>query len=199
MRSGIEQLDAAEIAARLARISSLESGADEMAPSTPSVDAAVLVPLINRASMSLLFTQRAAHLKAHAGQASFPGGRREPADRSLIDTALRETEEEVGLDRSQVQVLGQLPPYRTVTGFRVTPIVGWIEPELQLTLDPGEVDRVFEIPLAIALSPSHLIRQSAIYKGKRRHYHVVKHEDNVVWGATAGMLLSLQEALWQFA
>ena len=114
----------------------------------------MLVPLVNRPSgLQVLLTQRTAHLTDHAGQISFPGGRAEETDASLAATALRETEEEVGLPASAVTVLGSLPHYETVTGYRVTPVVGWVEPPFALKPDPFEVADVFEVPLDFLLDP----------------------------------------------
>ena len=117
--------------------------------------AAVLIPVVNRIDgLTLLLTERSANLPDHPGQISFPGGRAEPGDVSLADTALREAREEVGLLAEQVAILGELAPYETVTGYLVTPFVGWVEPPLALKLDPLEVADVFEVPLAFLLDPS---------------------------------------------
>jgi 8-oxo-dGTP pyrophosphatase MutT (NUDIX family) len=155
-------------------------------------DAAVLVPLVNRADgLRLLFTQRTAHLDDHAGQISFPGGRVEASDASREETALRETEEEVGVARGSVTVLGRLPEYAIPSGFRITPVVGWIEPPLTVTPDPFEVADVFEAPLAYFLVPSHYERREYRFRGRHRHYMAVPYEGRYIWGATAGMLYDL--------
>ena len=124
--------------------------------------AAVLVPIIaHGAGLTVLFTQRTAHLKAHSGQVSFPGGRAEPGDASPEETALRESEEEIGLPRARVEILARLPEYFTRTGFRVTPVVGLVQPPLNLAPDPHEVEAVFEVPLSFLLDVrNHLIEHS---------------------------------------
>lgn len=158
--------------------------------------AAVLVPIISHASEpTILFTQRTSHLTDHAGQISFPGGRTEPEDANMEETALRETEEEIGLDRGRVLLLGRLPEYITGTGFRVTPVVGWIEPGFTLTPDPFEVAEVFEVPMSFLLDPINHQLQSAVLGGRPRQYYAMPYESRYIWGATAGMLRSLYMAL----
>ena len=155
-------------------------------------DAAVLVPIVSRSGEPhLLFTQRTPHLDDHAGQISFPGGRVEPADVDRVDTALRETEEEVGLARSAVEVLGRLPEYAIPSGFRITPVVGWIEPPFTLSLDPFEVADAFEAPLSYFLDPARYQRREYHFRGRHRHYLAIPFEGRYIWGATAGMLYSL--------
>jgi 8-oxo-dGTP pyrophosphatase MutT (NUDIX family) len=152
-------------------------------------DAAVLVPLINRADgVRLLFTQRTPHLDDHAGQISFPGGRVEAGDADREETALRETEEEVGLARGVVTVLGRLPDYAIPSGFRITPVVGWIEPPFTLKPDPFEVADVFEAPLEHFLDAVNYQRREFHFRGRHRHYMAVPFEGRYIWGATAGML-----------
>ena len=163
---------------------------------TRVTDAAVLVPLVNRgADVKVLFTQRTAHLDDHAGQISFPGGRVEPLDATREDTALRETEEEIGLAREVVTVLGRLPNYEIPSGFRITPIVGWIEPPFDLQLDAFEVESAFEAPLAHFLSASNYQRREYRFRGRHRHYMAIPYEGRYIWGATAGMLYALCRAL----
>ena len=158
--------------------------------------AAVLVPLINRqAGVTVMLTQRTAHLNDHAGQISFPGGRVEEGDADRIQTALREAEEETGLDRSTVQIVGSLPDYDIPTGFRVTPIVGWIEPPVSFDPDPFEVAEVFEVPLEHFLDPSNHQRHSDVVNGRRRNYYAMPYQQRHIWGATAGMLFALYRAL----
>jgi 8-oxo-dGTP pyrophosphatase MutT (NUDIX family) len=158
--------------------------------------AAVLVPIVNRPSgLQLLLTQRTAHLSDHAGQISFPGGRAEDTDASLAATALRETEEEVGLPRSAVAVLGTLPCYETVTGYRVTPVVGWVEPPFELTPDPFEVADVFEVPLDFLLTPANQQRHFRMLGDVRRDYWAIPWRDRYIWGATAAMLVILERTL----
>jgi 8-oxo-dGTP pyrophosphatase MutT (NUDIX family) len=159
---------------------------------TRVTEAAVLVPLVCRAgALNVLLTQRTAHLSDHAGQVSFPGGRVEPADGSREETALRETEEEIGLGRNRIEVIGQLPDYEIPSGFRIAPVVGWIEPPFDLRPDPFEVEAVFEAPLEYFLDPAHYRRREYRFHGRHRHYLAIPFEGRYIWGATAGMLYSL--------
>jgi len=158
--------------------------------------AAVLVPLVVRETgLTVLLTQRTAHLRDHAGQISFPGGRREEQDASPAATALREAREEVGLDPVQVEVLGVLPEYRTGTGFAIIPVVALVHPPLNLKLDDFEVAEAFETPLDFLLNPANHQRHSVDYQGSRREYYAMPWEGYYIWGATAGMLVSLQRFL----
>lgn len=158
--------------------------------------AAVLVPIINRPTgLTVLLTQRTAHLRDHAGQVSFPGGRCEPTDPSPQATALRESSEEVGIRPEQVELLTSLPEYFTSTGFRVKPVVGLVTPPLNLRLDDFEVAEVFEPPLAYLLDAANYRRDSIDYHGVRREYWSVRWEGYYIWGATAGMLVSLRQCL----
>lgn len=165
-------------------------------PGRAVTPAAVLVPLINRpGGPTVLLTQRTAHLNDHAGQISFPGGRVDETDADRIATALREAEEETGLPRRQVHVIGILPDYDIPTGFRVTPVVGWIEPPVRLEPDPFEVAELFEVPLAHFLDPANHQRHSDEVNGRRRNYYAMPHDGRYIWGATAGMLYSLYRFL----
>ena len=158
--------------------------------------AAVLVPIVERDSgVTVLLTQRTKHLSNHAGQISFPGGRVEPHDQSAIDTALRETEEEVGLDRARVDVVGCMDIYETVTGFSITPVVGFVREGFTLTIDPQEVSEVFEVPLDFVLDPANHQQHSREFKGARRYYYAVPYQHRYIWGATAGMLVNLSKRL----
>ncbi|MDE1149665.1 MAG: CoA pyrophosphatase [Azospirillaceae bacterium] len=159
-------------------------------------DAAVLVPLVNRPDgITVLLTQRTAHLAAHGGQISFPGGRVEPEDTDAVATALRETTEEVGLSATQVEVVGRLDTYYTRTGFRVVPVVGLVNPPFFLQPDPREVQEVFEVPLSFILDPASRQRQSREFKGAQRHFWVFPYAERYIWGATAGMLVNLCDVL----
>ncbi len=164
-----------------------------------SRSAAVLVPLIDRpAGMTVLLTQRTEHLTDHAGQISFPGGRTEPHDRDAVETALRETEEEIGLARAQIEVVGCLDTCMTGTGFSVVPVVGVIDAPFEiaaLTLDSFEVAEAFEVPLDFVLDPSNHERRMAVRRGERREFYVLPFEDRYIWGATARMLVNLHEVL----
>ena len=158
--------------------------------------AAVLALMVERdGQVNLLFTQRTDHLAAHPGQISFPGGRVEAADTSRADTALRETEEEIGLARRHVAVLGNLPEYLLPTGFRITPVVGWIAAPFETRADPYEVADIFEIPLAHFIDLARYQRHEYHFNGRHRHYVAIPYEGRYIWGATAGMLLSLARVL----
>jgi len=158
--------------------------------------AAVLVPFVDRPEgLQILLTRRTAHLHDHAGQISFPGGREEPDDGSSETTALRETEEEIGLARERVQLLGRLSEYITVTGYRVTPVVGLVTPPFDLAPDEFEVAEIFEVPLAVLLDPDNHQRNTFVTRGMRRRYHAIPHGRHYIWGATAAMLLNLYSFL----
>lgn len=162
--------------------------------------AAVLFPIVTHAERpTVLLTQRTAHLRDHAGQVSFPGGRVEAEDLSPVHTALRETEEEIGLARQHVEVLGFLPEYRTGTGFRVTPVVALVTPPFQLQPDPFEVAEVFEVPLDFLLDPANHKQHEMHYRGALRRYYAMPYGDYFIWGATAGMIRSLSERLGRLA
>jgi 8-oxo-dGTP pyrophosphatase MutT (NUDIX family) len=154
--------------------------------------AAVLVPIVDRPEgMTVLLTKRTAHLNDHAGQISFPGGRAEPEDPDAIATALREAEEEIGLNRDFVEIIGRLDTYITGTRYSVTPIVGIVRPGFTLTIDPYEVAEAFEVPLAFLLDEKNHTRHSREYDGGQRHFWAMPYNDYYIWGATAGMLRNL--------
>ncbi|MBO0737472.1 MAG: CoA pyrophosphatase [Alphaproteobacteria bacterium] len=165
-------------------------------PSAALRPAAVLVPLIDRADgLSVLLTQRTAHLSAHAGQISFPGGRIEERDKDAIEAALRETEEEIGLTREYVRVIGRLDTYVTGTGFEITPVVGIVRVPFPLVIDPFEVAQVFEVPLAFVVDPNNRRRTTRDFEQRARVFFVLTYENRNIWGATAGMLVNLAEVL----
>jgi 8-oxo-dGTP pyrophosphatase MutT (NUDIX family) len=161
-----------------------------------AIAAAVLVPIVNRpGGATVLLTRRTDHLADHAGQISFPGGRAEPEDPGPACTALREAEEEVGLTPRHVEVIGVLPDYWTVTGYRVTPVVAWVEPPFILTPDRFEVAETFEVPLDFLMDPARHERHSYDYQGSRRSYIAVPYEGRFIWGATAAILVNLYAVL----
>jgi 8-oxo-dGTP pyrophosphatase MutT (NUDIX family) len=167
-----------------------------MMPSQPLKPAAVLVPFVERpAGMTLLFTLRTAHLAHHAGQVSFPGGHIEENDHGPAETALRETEEEIGLDRRRIDVISHLDTYVTRTGFIVTPVVGIVTPPFDIVPDAHEVAEVFEVPLAHFLDPANHHRCSAEFDGVARHFFAMPYHNYFIWGATAGMLMNMYEIL----
>lgn len=155
--------------------------------------AAVLVPIIvHETGPTVLLTRRADHLNSHSGQVAFPGGKLEPGE-TLVEAALREAEEEVGLDRSFVDVAGFLDPYETGTGFRILPVISFVRPGFSLTADPGEVAEMFEVPLAFLLDEDNHERHSVFWRGKRRAYYAMPYEGHYIWGATAGMIRNLHD------
>ena len=167
---------------------------DDIDENTAIREAAVLVPLIEHEDgIHVLLTERSGDLSSHAGQVAFPGGRIDPEDDGPVDAALREAEEEVGLDRSFVNVVGFLDAYETGTRFRVVPVVGFVKPGFELTLNPGEVDEAFEVPLAFLMDPENHARHSATWKGKRRTFYAMPYNGHYIWGATAGMIVNLYE------
>ena len=158
--------------------------------------AAVLVPIVEcEEGLRVLFTQRTEHLTQHAGQISFPGGRSEPGDAYAAETALREAAEEIGLAAERVEVLGELHKYVTVTGYRVTPVVGLVTPPLELRPDDFEVAEVFEVPLEFLLDPVNHQRNSVVHEGRERRYYAIPYRQYYIWGATAGMLMNLHSFL----
>jgi len=167
----------------------------ESVVATPTA-AAVLVPIVDHPSgLTVIFTQRTAHLKAHSGQVSFPGGRAEPEDPTPEFTALREAQEEIGLAAERVEVLARLSDYHTRTGFRVTPVVGLVTPPVELVPDPREVEEVFEVPLAFLLDPGNHRRETRELQGRTVGYYVMRYGAHTIWGATAGILMNLYRHL----
>jgi 8-oxo-dGTP pyrophosphatase MutT (NUDIX family) len=191
--SGYRSSDPATLAAVRGDHSLVPGGAPPAVPLTP---AAVLVPLVTRAEgLTVLLTQRTQHLAAHAGQIAFPGGKQEPSDTDAVAAALRETEEEVGLTRDHVEVVGRLDTYVTSTGFQVTPVVGLVRVPYPLKPDPVEVAEVFEVPLAFILDAANHQRHSREVNGRHRVFYVLPYEQRYIWGATAGMLVNLAQVL----
>jgi len=157
--------------------------------------AAVLVAVVERAEPGVILTLRPDTMRKHPGQISFPGGRIDPGDASPVAAALREAEEEIGLPRSEVEIVGIADPYVTVTGFEVTPVVGIIPPDLALTPHPGEVAALFEAPLAYLLDPAHQKDRTALWRGRERHYYEIEWQGRRIWGATAAMIVNLSRRL----
>ena len=147
--------------------------------------------------LTVIFTRRAAHLKDHSGQVSFPGGRVATRDPSPEATALRESHEEIGLDAARVEILGRLPEYHTRTGYRITPVVGVVAPPFELRADLSEVEEIFEVPLAFLLDPANHRRESLEWQGELRWFFAMNYSGRTIWGATAGMLVNLYRHLAQ--
>ena len=172
--------------------------ADEMSGSGTVVAAAVLVPIVARATgLMMLLTQRTADLASHAGQVAFPGGKVDPEDAGPLAAALREAEEEIGLERRFVEPLGFLDGYQTGTGFRIAPAVALVSEGFTLRLNAGEVAGAFEVPLAFLLDPDNHQTQSLEWRGKLRTFYAMPYGDHYIWGATAGMIRNLYERLMQ--
>jgi len=157
--------------------------------------ASVLVPIVVREQLNLLLTQRTSHLANHAGQIAFPGGRRDPEDADAIATALREAQEEIGLEARHIEVVGALPHYYTVTNFEVTPVVALVHPPFALTIQEEEVAEAFEVPLAFLLDPVNHEKRSRPWNGRERHFYAMPYEGHFIWGATAAMLRNLYHFL----
>jgi 8-oxo-dGTP pyrophosphatase MutT (NUDIX family) len=165
-------------------------------PASHLTPAAVLIPIVDRAQgMTVLMTRRTDHLASHAGQISFPGGHVEPGDGSPEEAALRETEEEIGLTRGLVHILGRLDAYVTGTGFDITPVVGVVKTPFELDPDPHEVAEVFEVPLDFLLDPANHQRTSRRFGGEHHFFYAMPYDDYYIWGATAGMVVNLYELL----
>lgn len=191
-----ERLDAAWLRRRFAEPPAWAAEAldEHITRGLTMTPASVLIPLVRRASgLTMLLTQRTAHLTDHPGQISFPGGRAEDYDGSPVDTALREAAEEIGLDRRHVEVIGCMPDYLTGTGYRVTPVVALLTPPFELQADPNEVAEIFEVPLAFLMDGMNHKRLSFdLPEGKgRRTFYAMPYERFFIWGATAGMLRNL--------
>ena len=165
-----------------------------LAPVSTLKTASVLIPLVRREEgLNVLLTHRAAHLHHHGGQISFPGGRFEVGDASSIETALREAQEEIGLDRQHVDIVGMLPQYRTITGFDVTPVVALLMPPFELEPDPLEVASIFEVPLAFLMDAGNHQRRLLTLPNNAgtRTFYAMPYQEHFIWGATAGMLRNL--------
>jgi 8-oxo-dGTP pyrophosphatase MutT (NUDIX family) len=166
-----------------------------IAASRPIQKAAVLVPIVARDELMVLFTQRTAHLRNHAGQISFPGGKIDSTDSSPMAAAVREADEEIGLPARMIEPIGYLDLYMTLFGYRIVPLVARIAPDFSLTLNRKEVDDAFEVPLAFLMSPENHLRHSRNWNGLTRQYYAITFGERYIWGATAGIIRSLYERI----
>ncbi len=177
-----------------------DHGTDRMlqiiAQEQPIRPAAVLIPVVEHAEPTVLLTQRAAHLNDHAGQISFPGGKIDATDASPLDAALREAEEEIGLDREFIDPIGYLSLYATGFGFRILPTVARIKPGFKLRINAAEVDDAFEVPLAFLMNPANHQLHSKEFRGMERSYYAMPFAERYIWGATAGILRVLYERIY---
>ncbi len=163
----------------------------------PIRPAAVLVPVVDHPEPAVLLTQRAQHLPNHPGQISFPGGKIEKTDVSPLAAALRETEEEIGLDRGHVEPLGYLDLYMTTLGYRIVPVIARVKPGFTLTLNTSEVDNCFEVPLAFLMDQANVARHARDWQGMTRHYYAITFGERYIWGVTAGILRNLHEQIYR--
>jgi 8-oxo-dGTP pyrophosphatase MutT (NUDIX family) len=161
----------------------------------PIRPAAVLVPVVARPEPTVLLTQRAQHLPDHPGQISFPGGKIDKTDASPRDSALREAEEEIGLDRGFVEPLGYLDLYMTTLGYRIVPVIARVKPGFALELNASEVDATFEVPLRYLMDQNNVQRHSRDWQGMTRHYYAITFDERYIWGVTAGILRNLHERI----
>ncbi|MET3827373.1 8-oxo-dGTP pyrophosphatase MutT (NUDIX family) [Sphingomonas sp. PvP055] len=162
---------------------------------TVLTQAAVLVPVTDRAAPGVILTRRTDTMTRHAGQVAFPGGRIDPGDADPVAAALREAEEEIALPRAAVRIVGEADRYRTITGFEVTPVIGVVPPDLVLTPNPAEVAAVFEVPLDFLLDSGNHIETSVEWQGRNRHYYEILWGEHRIWGATAAMIVNLSRRL----
>jgi 8-oxo-dGTP pyrophosphatase MutT (NUDIX family) len=163
----------------------------------PIRPAAVLVPVVDHDEPTVLLTQRAQHLPDHPGQVSFPGGKIEKSDANPCASALRETNEEIGLDRSHIEPIGYLDLYMTTLGYRIVPVIARVTPGFQLALNPAEVDTTFEVPLAFLMDQANVQRHSREWQGMTRHYYAITFGERYIWGVTAGILRNLFDRIYR--
>ncbi|CAN5248564.1 CoA pyrophosphatase [soil metagenome] len=159
-------------------------------------DAAVLIPVVARRPASVILTKRTPNLSAHAGQISFPGGKIDPHDLGPAAAALREAQEEIGLDPAAVQVVGYLDPYLTGTGYRVVPVIGRVEPDSPLHINRDEVEDAFEVPLEFLMTETNHRRGSRVFNGRERHFYEMPFGERYIWGITAGIIRGLYERIY---
>ena len=161
-------------------------------------DAAVLIGFRDvGGEANVILTQRTAHLKSHAGQVAFPGGKIDPEDASPEAAALREAHEEIGLDPSLVTVIGRLPDYLTGSGYRITPILAHVAAEARLEANPEEVESVFEVPFSHLMNLENHKRESRVWQGTERHFFTIHHVERYIWGVTAGIIHMMHERLYR--
>jgi len=163
----------------------------------PIRPAAVLVPVVDHPEPTVLLTQRAQHLPDHPGQVSFPGGKIDKSDASPLASALREAQEEIGLDRSFVTPIGYLDLYMTTLGYRIVPVIARVAPGFALTLNESEVDAVFEVPLGFLMDQNNVERHSRDWQGMTRHYYAITFGERYIWGVTAGILRNLHDRIYR--
>ncbi len=169
-----------------------DAGEDEAYLGTPTLrDAAVLIAFTDRPDPGVILTQRPQWLRSHAGQVAFPGGKIDPGDRDAVDAALREAEEEIGLSRRDVMVAGMTEPYRSGSGYIITPVLGVIPPDLAFDPNPDEVEEWFEVPLDTLFDPDNYQRHHANWQGQDRHYYDMDWRGKRIWGVTAGIIINL--------
>ncbi|MEJ2433979.1 MAG: CoA pyrophosphatase, partial [Pseudolabrys sp.] len=168
---------------------------EKIAMVRPIRPAAVLVPIVDHEEPTVLLTQRAQHLPDHPGQVSFPGGKIDKTDNSPLDSALREAEEEVGLDRAYVTPIGYLDLYMTTLGYRIVPVVARVAPGFTLTLNESEVDAAFEVPLSFLMDKNNIERHSRDWQGMTRHFYAISFGERYIWGVTAGILRNLHDRI----
>lgn len=160
-------------------------------------DAAVMIAVVDRGGeANVLLTQRNAHLRAHSGQIAFPGGRIDPEDATPESAALRETQEEVGIDPSFIEVVGRMPDYVSGSGYRIAPVLGVVRPDFSLAINPDEVDDAFEVPLRFLMDPANHRRESRVWQEQKRFFYTMPYGDRYIWGVTAGIIHTLYERLY---
>ncbi|HEY5278283.1 MAG TPA: CoA pyrophosphatase [Pseudolabrys sp.] len=170
---------------------------EKIASVRPIRPAAVLIPVVEHAEPTVLLTQRAQHLPDHPGQISFPGGKIDKTDRDPRHAALREAEEEIGLDSAHVEPLGYLDVYMTTLGYRIVPMIARVKPGFALTLNTAEVDNTFEVPLAYVMDLANMQRHSRDWNGMTRHYYAITFGERYIWGVTAGILRNLYDRIYR--
>ena len=192
-------IDLENISERLSKINtSLTSDNDlmenEVVRTDNLIEAAVLIPIVERNNgLKVILTKRSNNLKQHPGQVSFPGGKSEKTDKSLVATALRETKEEIGINNKNVEILGQLSKHVTITGFKITPFIGKIRTGFSTKIQTSEVSEIFEVPLSYLSNPKNFRVESVKWKGKKRFFYSIPYGPYYIWGATARILKNLAD------